>query len=83
MSNTTTLSGNLTRDPEIRYTRGSGRASGVCLEPARGGDQWRGAACRWRRGAFYRIARSASPIAARPQVNRNVNDGSGSGFTIA
>ena len=45
MSNTTTLTGNLTRDPEIRYTR-DGQASttfGVAVTrrwQARGGDAW-------------------------------------------
>jgi single-strand DNA-binding protein len=45
MSNTTTLSGNLTRDPEIRYTRdGQATASfGIAVNrrwQPRGSDQW-------------------------------------------
>jgi len=45
MSNTTTMSGNLTRDPEIRYTR-EGQASatfGLAVNrrwQARGSDEW-------------------------------------------
>jgi len=45
MSNTTTLSGNLTRDPEIRYTR-EGQASatfGLAVNrrwQSRGSDEW-------------------------------------------
>lgn len=45
MSNTTTLSGNLTRDPEIRYTR-DGQANctfGLAVNrrwQARGSDEW-------------------------------------------
>ena len=45
MSNTTTLSGNLTRDPEIRYTRdGQANATfGLAVNrrwQARGSDTW-------------------------------------------